>query len=304
MKLTNKYSMLIIFSFCLLASCKNIVAENNSEGIVDSTANVSQSAMSAAASSAASSESGAVGVDFVDPSDGMSNLVNSCTLSTARGACSNSQDIINWAGCKIDGTNATLTGGWTETFTNTSNGSSAGDCTTPVGDGKTITRTSSGSIITFSNGSNVKTDTNGGTAWDGTTITAGGESISRSGLTRTITLHGIHKVLKGPKGTTWFDHYITSNGITVTGARATSNREVNGSIKIYHNRLKYTANNTFNTVTYGDSNCCYPTSGNISSTLTGSISGTMNMEFTSTCGVANFTDSTGATSSITLNQCN
>ncbi len=224
-------------------------------------------------------------------------MSSSCSVTTAT-TCVGNTATVAWAGCTIDGGRATLSGGWTEVF-------SAGGCVRPLGNGLSVTRTTTGETLTHANGATRTTDTNGGTAWDGTVIPSSGVTTSRTGVTRTIVINGVHKLKKGPKGTTWFDHFITSTGMTVTGARSTNNRAISGTLTLYHNRAKFTAVNTFNAVTYGDSTCCYPTSGNISSNHTaGSKSGTSTLTFTNTCGDANFVDTDGTASTVTLDQCN
>jgi hypothetical protein len=73
-------------------------------------------------------------------------------------------------------------------------------------------------------------------------------------------------------------------------------------VTLYHNLAKYTATNSFNSVTWSSSTCCYPTSGSVTTTFTGAKSGTGTMTFTSTCGAATYVDSTGS-SNVTLTQC-
>lgn len=109
------------------------------------------------------------------------------------------------------------------------------------------------------------TDTVGGTAWDGTVIPNTGTSVSNSGGTRAIT---------------------------------------GGTMKVYHNVLRYSAAVTFTGVQWTSSSCCYPTAGSISTTLTGSVTGTSTLSFSTTCGSATFVDTSGTSSTVTLNQCN
>jgi hypothetical protein len=96
---------------------------------------------------------------------------------------------------------------------------------------------------------------------------------------------------------------LTSSGLTTTGTRAGGDRVISsGTVTLYHNLAKYTATNSFNSVTWGSSTCCYPTSGSVTTTFTGTKSGTGTMTFTSTCGAATYVDSTGS-SNVTLTQC-
>ena len=304
---SNKLVSFFFLSFILLSGCSSKTTTTTTDTTSDPTSNTSQGAMNAASSSASSSEGGSVGfiqeevneidnvANYVDPSDSINPLSSACTLSSAS-SCSGSTATISWAGCTVAGGKGTLTGGWTEVF-------SSGSCVRPLANGITMTRTSSGETMTHDNGSSRITDTNGGTAWDGTTIPNTGDVISNSAGTRTIVIHGRHEVKKNAKGTTQYDHFLTSTGLTVTGSRAGTNRIINGSITLFHNLAKFTAVNTFNAVTYGDATCCYPTSGNITSVLSGSKTGTVTLTFSSTCGASSFTES-GVTSALTLDQCN
>jgi hypothetical protein len=303
MALVKNYSLVFISLF-LIISCSKTPTTSTETVVSDTTSDVPQSAMSAANSSASSTEGGSVGFMqdpvFVDPSDALMSVTNACSLLTTS-SCSGSTATIAWAGCTINGGKGTLTGGWTEVFS----GAAAGACTRPLANSGVITRTTSGSTITQLNGSYITTDTNGGTAWDSTSIPSTGETITNNGSgTRTIVNHGIHKIRKSAKGVTVFDHFITSTGMTVTGDRATHTRVLTGTQNLYHNVLKYTAANTFNSVTYGDSTCCFPTSGSISSVLTGSKTGTIAMTFSTTCGTASFTDTDGSITTTTLTHCN
>jgi hypothetical protein len=284
-------------------------ADDALEGLSDSTSNTVETVMSEAGSQATASESnGAVGFsegssvmpDYVDPSDTVHPYA-ACTYSAARSACSSSSDTITFNGCTVAGGAVSVTGSSTEVFT----GSGASTCTVPVATGNTVRRTSSGVTLTLAIGATLLTDTAGGTAWDGTVIPATGTLISNTAGTRTITIDGTHRKLTGPKGRTWFDHFVTSTGgLTVTGTRISPPRVVTGSARLYHNLAKYTANNTFNSVSWGSSSCCYPTAGSISSTFTGSKTGSTTLTFSNTCGAATFVDTDGTSSSVTLTQCN
>lgn len=239
-------------------------------------------------------------MDYLDPQDALKALA-ACTFSAARSTCSGNVSTISWGGCTI-GT-AALTGGWSEAW-------SAGFCAdgnspTALTSGTSVTRTSSGGqVLTFASGATLTTDTIAHTTYDGTSIPGTGITISNSSGTRTVVINGLHKVLVGPKGRTWFNHTLTSTGLTVTGTRLGGNRVVSGTSVHYHNLAEYKATHVFNTVTWGSSTCCYPTSGSVSSTLVGSRSGTVSLSFTSTCGEANFTDTDASVSSVTLSQCN
>jgi hypothetical protein len=171
-----------------------------------------------------------------------------------------------------------------------------------------VTRTaSSGLIVRFASGAKLTTSTEAHTAYDGTTIPATGVRVEQTSATatdRSITVYGLHRVLRGPRGTKWFDHSLkTNSAITVTGTRANGNRTVNGTLVVYHNIASYTATNVMTNVKWETSTCCYPTSGTIATTFTGSLTGTATTSFTSTCGSASFTNTSGTTSTVALTAC-
>lgn len=238
------------------------------------------------------------GMDFVDPSDAVHPLT-ACTFTAARSTCSGNVSTITWGGCSI-GT-ATMTGGWTETWSAgfCANGASPGALT----NGTSVTRTSASDVLTFASGAKITTSTTAHSAYDGTSIPGTGVTVSNAGGTRTIVINGIHKIMTGPLGRSWFDHSITSTGLTVTGTRAGGNRVVSGTSTLFHNLAQYKAAHTFNNVTWGSSSCCYPTSGSISSTLSGSRTGSISLAFSTTCGQATFTDADSSASTVTLTQC-
>ncbi len=302
-----KHGCILLVTILSLSGCKK-----NDEATSDTISNVLETAMSEAGGASSSAEGASsplanslasplVGLDFVDPQDGGRHSIAACTFSGVRSACSGSVITATWSGCTI-GT-ITMSGGWTETF------NSATACTNFSGGGGLannsdwIQRTTSSSVATFASGATLTLDSSGGTAYDGTTMNANGVKITRNSATaRTVLVDSVHRVLRGPLGRKWFDHYL-SGTVTVSGTRAGGDRVISGSLTVYHQLIQYTAANTFNNVTWGSSSCCYPTSGNISATLTGNVTGTATLAFSSTCGSATFTDTAGASSTVTLTQC-
>ena len=248
--------------------------------------------------------------------DRVTQSASECRYSSVR-TCSTTTGTIAWNGCTITGPRitVTMTGGWSETWTN------GGDCSRGyLTANDTVTRSSTGSTMSFPAGGNITTDTKGGTAYDGTVFTSGGIITNRTNttnrhITMTPTNSAIHKVYTGRRGATVFDYYVKPD-ITITGAKtngtssglgtSSANRAMSGTVTLYHNLAKYTATNTFNSVTWSTATCCFPVSGNISTTYTGSgaPSGTYVLTFLSTCGYATLTtpsDSTGST--IELSSC-
>jgi hypothetical protein len=287
----TKLTLIIIstFAFIALTSCgdkANPLASN-----YDSTSLATQSNLAQVTSQA-------------DQTENSYNLVAACS-NAVRSSCTGTYvDTINWGGCTLASGAVALTGSWNETFS-----ASAGACTAPLSVvGSTVTRTSASSTATILTGPlanfYIVTDTSGGTAWDGSTIASTGVTTTlSSATTRSVVNNGIHQILRGPEGTKWFDHFITSTGgLTITGSRLSLPRAISGTSTLYHNLAKYTATSTLNAVTWSAPGgaCHYPTSGNISTTFSGSETGTTTLTFTATCGQATYVDAKGNSSTITL----
>ena len=126
---------------------------------------------------------------------------------------------------------------------------------------------------------------------------------------RSLVVSGSH--LKGtftvPGGTptTFWDHTISTPapGMTVVGTGI--NKVVNGTVIVQHNLAKFTTTSTFNNVGYGDANCCFPTSGSVTTVFSGSANDTKTetMAFGANCGETTFTPPSGTLTRITLTHC-
>lgn len=296
-----------------LSACGTKNAESDTSQ--DSVVLTVQSAIAAAASPASASEGGSLALafdpridwasgDYVDPVDSVEPQSTSCTYTASRSTCANNTTTVTWNNCSIDRGRFTLSGSWTETFS----GTDAAQCTIPVGSGGTVVRTTTGTTLRFPIGATLTTDTLGGSTWDGTTLSGTGITVSNNSGTRQISIEGLRRVLRGPTGRVWFDHLIqTSVPLSVTGSRAGGNRVIaSGEIKTFHQTAQFTTTNVFNNVSWGSSLCCYPTSGTITSTFAGSVTGTATLDFSpgaSTCGQANYTAPDGQSSEIVLQHC-
>ncbi len=159
-------------------------------------------------------------------------------------------------------------------------------------------------------------DTNGaGTGWDttvspaptddGVVVTCGAGGCEDS---RTLVVHGSHltgTVTIGGAETKIWDHTVSTdgNGLTVTGSGA--GRVVDGSVFVQHNLLRYTSVTTFHAVGYGDTACCFPTSGSVTSTYSEGTAKnvTETLTFGSACGQATLQTGGGQTDPLTLAHC-
>tara|TARA_B110001454_G_C12723266_1_gene436121 strand:+ start:39314 stop:40318 length:1005 start_codon:yes stop_codon:yes gene_type:complete len=332
-----KWKLLIIatLTVALSFSCKKKDEEEAED--TDNTAYIMTESMSEASGQASASEGGtaAVGASFTSgqldileeevqfaksqvtqASGEVNQAANECKYSSVR-TCSATVGTIAWNSCNISGPRitTTMTGGWTETWSN------SGDCSLGyLSQDHTVSRSSTGSTISLPAGGNITTDTKGGTAYDGTVFVSGAILTTRSNTTnRAIgmspTNSAIHKVYSGRRGATIFDYYVQPT-LTITGAKSngatsglgtsSANRAVSGTVTLYHNLAKYTATNTFNAVTWSNSACCFPVSGSITTTFSGSgaPTGPITLTFTSSCGSATLTTpSDTAGSTVELNNC-
>jgi hypothetical protein len=311
-------SLMALFLISLaITSCKKNSSEDTTDDS-DSTYSIASQALSEGSSHASATEGGSVAnlvsgplsenllslgtevknldldsQNYIDPQDRITQKATACSYATAR-SCASGTGTIAWNGCSVGA--ATMTGGWTETWP-----SNAACTVSFLGNNNVVERSSTGSTLNLPLGASITVDTSGGTAYDGTVFTAGSVITNRKKTSR--------------KGASVFDYYVVP-AITVSGALKnsssnglTGNRTMSGSVTIYHNLAKYTATNAFAAVTWGDSTCCYPTSGTITSSFSGTgapaTSGVMT--FTSTCGEATFIATTGstagATESVTLDSC-
>jgi len=265
----------------------------------EATANIAESAMAEAGELATALE-GAISPDLMSQTEDIHPLAITCSFATARGNCLNDKNGLSWNGCSM-GT-AILYGGWTESWSPgfCTDGSQPGALT----DGSRLIRTCTQQLLRLSSGATITTSTGEHTAYDGTSIPGTGIFVTMASGVRTIEIDGIRRQMKGPHGRKWFDHSITSSDLTVSGTRAGGDRIATGTMTMYHNLAHYKAVHTFNNVTWGTASCCYPTSGIISSVLTGSRAGTVTLTFNATCGQADFVDTDSTSSTVTLSQCN
>lgn len=172
-----------------------------------------------------------------------------------------------------------------------------------------VTRTTSEFTRKNSDNSTITIDSNSHVNYDNTVTIGGGiKTIFQPTTTininnqikvvsqRYVQVDGMQRIKKLSSGTTYFEHLIKTNSpLSILGSRSENYREVNGSMIVYHNKAKYTAIHSFSHVTWA-SNCCYPTEGTVTTTTSGSLTGTISADFkTGTCGEVNVTANTVST---------
>ncbi len=123
---------------------------------------------------------------------------------------------------------------------------------------------------------------------------------------RTITINGIQYTATTGSGTVAWDHSVsttTSLIFTAPGLGIATGTITSGTVQVQHNLAKYTASAAFNSVTYNHGVCgCFPTGGTITTTLTGSQTGTETLVITG-CAKATLTANDGTTSTVSLTHC-
>lgn len=230
-----------------------------------------------------------------------------CAFS-AHVACVGAGSVITYNNCSI--ATATMKGQWNQTF------DSSNSCTTAYGGGNgaalpangTLTIKSAGIIATYPSGNQLTTSTVDSVNFRAQTIQGSQGMIIQMDPTsaqRTINFTGVRRTLTSSTGTFYYDHTVLSDiPLTVTGQLSDGSRNLNsGRIITYHNRAKYIATISFNNLIWGSASCCYPTSGSMAASLTGSSSGDLTMTFTSACGTAIYQDQSGTAQQYTLSHC-
>ncbi len=232
------------------------------------------------------------------------NATAACSIATARSTCDGNIITVSWPNCTLalGNNNVTLSGGWRNTYND------GVACTTArssgLASGDSFTRNYLDFGVTFPFGRRLTTSSNAHSAYDGTAIPATGVTVTNVAGTRQITIQGLRRILAGSKGAKFFDHSITSSAIAVTGTRAAGTRLVNsGYLTVYHNLVGYKAVSSFSSVRWGEATCCFPTSGRVTTTFSGSLSGNAELVFGPSCGTATFTDTKGKSEAVTLSQC-
>lgn len=163
-----------------------------------------------------------------------------------------------------------------------------------------VTRTYSLSIDGPHGGSYWVTSSNN-TDYRGIDIGGGGK-LTRTATGWDIDVLGKHNILYYNGNIVFFVSQRTLSPVHVSGSLTRHQRIVNGGqLEVSHFLAEYTSVLSFNNLQWTNS-CCHPTSGSIDVSYSGSLTGTAQVDFTSTCGQANLTRN-GSTKKIQLNLC-
>ncbi len=116
----------------------------------------------------------------------------------------------------------------------------------------------------------------------------GGIEVTKAdnGTAVDVDILGQHKILTRTNGAVLFDMSFTTPTPLQLNKLARNGRIISsGVLDVYHNRAQFTAEHTISNLTFSSA-CCYPVSGSISTTFSGTLSGSGSVTFNS-CG--NFT---------------
>lgn len=140
------------------------------------------------------------------------------------------------------------------------------------------------------------------------TPVSGGSTVSFVGaLARTATISGIEyfatKTIGSETQTVWDQTVSTTAPLVIAGTGATRTI-ASGTTLVQNNRQLTSASVLVQTpLVFANTACCYPTSGALATTYSGTQTGTETLTFTTPCGAATYVDSSGKSSSVTLNHC-
>ena len=91
----------------------------------------------------------------------------------------------------------------------------------------------------------------------------------------------------------------------LTFSASGSTRVLSGTVTVQHNIARYTANATFDAVTFEQTGCCFPTSGTVTTRFQGGPfkGATETLTFGAACGEVSITTSNGNSVQRTLQSC-
>ncbi|MCM2281705.1 MAG: hypothetical protein NDI61_07650, partial [Bdellovibrionaceae bacterium] len=152
-----------------------------------------------------------------------------------------------------------------------------GDNDCVLEDGETVTRTAD-VTLSVRNASLAISSVNA-TNYLGDTLGGGGSLNQTSSNTWLLSVAGHHKVLSSLGREVYDVSVATSTPIGISGILARAGRTVNGgSLQVHHNNARFTATYQPVQVTY-TALSCYPQSGSLNVTYTGTVTGTATVTF-------------------------
>ncbi len=173
----------------------------------------------------------------------------------------------------------------------------------------------SGSVVRTFDPKTYRSTGTGVKIWMNTAVTSGYQSSVSGGTTinfvgaqaRTATISGIEyfatKTIGDQTQTVWDQTVSTTSPLVIAGTGATRTLS-SGTTLVQNNRLLFSASVMVQTaLVFSDTTCCFPTSGVLATSFTGTQSGSETLTFSSSCGNATYVDSTGKSSTLALTHC-
>lgn len=206
-------------------------------------------------------------------------------------ACSDNAVTFSYNDCSFGNALAIWSGSQTLQF---GNGATCDTTPLPLTGSGTLTRTfGAGSVRVSALGKAVTIDSTNPSGYYQSV--SGGSLITGVSGGHSIAIDGIHLVASG------WDHSLSTTQNLAVSIDGSGNRTfTSGVVQLQHNLAKYVALASFNNV-YVPAGSCFPSSGSVTSTFSGSRSGSETLTFT---GGGNATlSSSGSNIAVTLSHC-
>ena len=293
-----KFSKLITIAviFAVTQGCKNKTADEDTTSVNDTEA-VVESAMTAVSGSLDEQSNSSFAFLSVKPNSIWATLLidkaqaAACSRAYLQ-ACSNGVKQIEYSECSTLNGVRQMSGNVKLAFSNAS-------CTMNS-NGDFVTRTYS-TAITGPRGGVVSNSSDSASDYRGTSY-GGGAKVTKTAAGFNLDILGKHKRMDR-NGRQLFNVSLrTLQSLEVTGGVTRAARHVsNGQLEVNHNLAKFSSVLTASNIAWGDCSC-YPVSGSLSISFSGSKTGSATVTFTNECGVASLQEN-GQTSKIELSYC-
>lgn len=296
-----------VISIAALAAVSAAITACGKATTADSSANESSSELAVAGAVGGSGAGTNVGLNSLEPAlhpslfARVQSFLTPISSAVARASCpyyiagstscSSNAVTFTYDDCSFGNSVATWTGSQTLQF---GGGATCDTTTLPLTGSGTLTRNLAPGTVRFSpSGLAVALDTQNASGWY--QQVSGGFLITGVAGGHTVTIDGLHMV------SAHWDHTlstITPLQVTIDGS---GNRTfVSGTAQIQHNLAKYVGSVVFNEV-YVPAGSCFPSSGSVTTTFTGSRSGSETLQFNG--GSSATLTSNGQSTSVTLSHC-
>jgi hypothetical protein len=239
-------------------------------------------------------------LSLINPGLDMAYALTSCPVAIGQACTGASSNIVSltYSACQF------LVGGGTWSGTHVLTFGAGATCSTFVSGSMpssgTLTRNLNAVRTSPLTSVAVTIDSNSATGWSSSV--SGGTTITFGSGTRSITINGVN-LAAASNGTTRWNHTVSTTAPIVVSGVGNTKTVTSGTVLVQHNIARYNATAAVSQTLIWTNSCCHPTSGKITSTLTGSVTGTETLEYGPSCGSATITNRDGQQSSINLRHC-